>query len=93
MCMVLGMVGDTRLSVWVVKLLSWSSSPRTNDGVVLRLLQDRSEPLLTSFLRTATTQVFCPFSQVTMKVKALQGIPRGPGEAGVGDPERAPGRC
>lgn len=33
-----------------MKLLSWSPSiPRTNDGVVLRSLQDRSGPLLTSF--------------------------------------------
>lgn len=42
---------------------------------------------------TAGTQVSVPFSQVTMRAQALDGLPRGSYGAGTGEPERALGRC
>lgn len=46
-----------------------------------------------TFALTAGTQLSVSFSQVRMQAEALDGLPRGPRRAGVGEPERALGRC
>lgn len=48
---------------------------------------------LPAFTLTARTQLSVSFSQVRMQAKALEGPPRGPRGAGIGEPERALARC
>lgn len=78
---------------WVSPVLV-VSVPKVSVGMGSGPLQSKwAGPLPGPALWTARTQLSVPFSQVRMQIEALDGPPRGPRRAGIGEPERALGRC